>query len=781
MSETDAPPPEPSTIYAPPTEAENFSTADDGTQPQKPASLLWRIGSILGLAALILFQLIQLAFWIGRENQPPTATASQQMNIARDYIALDALRHPGRLLDYEFKSPVIPIPPLYHLAVATMMKYEESEKAGFYVNALFLALLAVALWGLGRRFSGEWAGLFAAVLLTCAADVQALSREQVPDLALAALVAAGYWAYLASDRFQRKLPSLLFGVLFAAAQLTKWSAFAYFLPVFFLGALALGGKRGRLGAALAFVVVVVLTAPWYRAHWPFLVPRLLEAAFGQDSSTSVLAYLGTTALGLEFPVFLAALGGLVFNQWAKPKPDLLALCAWFCLSFLFWSFLPARDARFLLPALAPLAVLVTGLPFRGVVPGLCVFQLVCAANFGFGVIPRLGLAVPLVPVGIFRSMPILEEDWKIPNILAEVQRSGTTGQEKDYLSIMADHPRFNCATFDWERRKLNIETVQIRYPSKNMGSFSNFVLIKMDAKDVPDLITLKVNPFGSLSMADKPGTPAAPGGKPEAGAWFQQGYQAMQRWTLPDGTQGVVFWRRHVAENPFRERYAMFNYYDDGSLVANNLSIDLGEWDPTLGVHKEVTITAKSISFDGLKATNVRLAMQDLTLLPVKSAGSLVMDGSSGKGVTQSTEDMLLNVRFMRMRRLRILSATVTDKDAEAYLLKHTRIPGVKMTNFSLNKNVAVKAKVLNFLPVTAEASTQLRPDGRGMDVKLTHTTVAGIPIPLGLLLGDRVKMKLAFDLNLPFEVEVSPFTIENGRVRMKEAKEVKEAKEDAP
>jgi len=747
--------------------------ADGEAAPSKHASLIGRIGSVLGLAALVLFHVGLLAFWTRSENQPPTSTASQQMNIARDYLAQDALHNPGRLLDYEFKAPTIPIPPVYHLAVASMMKYEESEKAGFYVNALFLALLCVAVWGLGRRFSGEWGGLFAAILITCMPDVQALAREQVPDLALAAWVATGYWAFLASDKFQRKLPSLLVGVIFVAAQLTKWSAFTYFLPIFIVGALALGGSRGRLGAALAFLVAVVLTAPWYRAQWPLMVPRLLEAAFGQESSSSVLAYVGTIALGLEFPLFLAALGGVAFNQWAKPKPDLLGLLAWFILSFLFWSFLPVRDARFMLPALAPLAVLVTGLPFKGVVPGLCAFQLLCAANFGIGVIPRLGLALPLVPVAVFRSMPILEEDWKIPNILAEVQRSGTAGQEKDYLSVMATHPRFNCATFDWERRKLGIETVQIRYPSKNMGSFSNFVLIKMDAKDVPDLITLKVNPFGSLSVADKPGSsaaPSVPAGKPEPGAWFQQGYQAMQRWTLPDSSQGVVFWRRHVAENPFKERYAMFNYYDDGSLVANNLSIDLGEWDPTLGVHKEVTITAKNISFDGLKASNVRLVMQDLTLLPVKSAGSLVMDG--GKGATQSTEDMLLNVRFMRMRRLRILSATVTDKDAETYLLKHTRIPGVTMTNFNLNKNVAVKAKVFNFLPVTAEASAELRPDGRGMDVKLTHTTVAGVPVPLGLLLGDRVKMKLAFDLNLPFEVEVSPFTIENGRVRMKAEKE---------
>ena len=776
MPENDeTPSPTPSTIYAPPTEVENFSGTEGEVQPQKPASLLKRLSSILGLVALIVFQVVQLAFWTGRENQPPTSTASQQMNIARDYLAQDALHNPGRLLDYEFKAPTIPIPPLYHLAVASMMKHEESEKAGFYVNALFLALLCVSVWGLGRRFGGEWGGLFAAILVTCMPDVQAMAREQVPDLALAAWVAAAYWAFFASEKFQRKLPSLLVGVIFVAAQLTKWSAFTYFLPIFAIGALALGGSSGRLGAVLAFLFAVVFTAPWYRAQWPFMVPRLLEAAFGQESSSSVLTYVSTLALGLEFPLFLAALGGVAFNQWAKPKPDLLGLCAWFALSFLFWSFLPVRDARFMLPALAPLAVLITGLPFKGVVPGLCAFQLLCAANFGLGVIPRLGFAVPLVPIAVFRSMPILEEDWKIPNILAEVQRSGTAGQEKDYLSVMATHPRFNCATFDWERRKLGIETVQIRYPSKNMGSFSNFVLIKMDAKDVPDLITLKINPFGSLSVADNPGSPASPAvpaGKPEPGAWFQQGYQVMQRWTLPDSSQGVVFWRRHVAENPFKERYAMFNYYDDGSLVANNLSIDLGEWDPTLGVHKEVIITAKSLSFDGLKATNVRLAMQDLTLLPVKAAGSLVMDGASGKGVTQSTEDMLLNVRFMRMRRLRILSATVTDKDAEAYLLKRTRIPGVTMTNFNLNKNVAVKAKVLNFLPVTAEASAELRPDGRGMDVKLTHTTVAGVPMPLGLLLGDRVKMKLAFDLNLPFEVEVSPFTIENGRVRMKAEKE---------
>jgi len=601
-----------------PSEIVDSLILDTGTAADKSKhnDLLGKIIVPIALIALTLFHFSQLSFWAAHDSRPPTAAAALQLHIAQDYAEMEVFRHPGRLFGYEFRPSTIPIPPIYHLSVAALAGTDSFEKAGIRANAIFLGLLCIALWGIGKRLGGEWAGLAAAVIFSGIAEVQALAREQVPDLALASLVAAAYWAYLESERFSLKLPSILFGVLLGAAQLTKWSAFSYFLPILLFGASALGERRGRLGAGLALIIGMALAVPWYRANWPLLIPKLLDSAFNPVSSPPVFYYLGGISLSLELPLFLAGIAALASYRKLLATRDFLTHAGWLGLSLLFYSFIPAKDPRFILPALAPIVILVSGLQRKRLLWGLSIFQLLCVLNFGIGVIPRLEVSPPLLPVRMFRNMPASSNDWRIPEILREAQASASHGHNIGYLSVLGEDRFFNTATFDWERRKLGLDKVRIQWPSRNMGSFANFVVLKVLKKDVPDTITLKINPFGS-TLAQARGSDE----DPSQGAWFRQGYRALQRWILPDGTRGVMFWRRQLLADPFRERYAFFDYYKDNGLVVRGMGVNLGEWDSARGVHREVVVHAKSISFDGLKARDVHMVMEDLTLLPTGDQG----------------------------------------------------------------------------------------------------------------------------------------------------------------
>jgi len=423
---------------------------------------------------------------------------------------------------------------------------------------------------------------------------------------------------------------------------------------------------------------------------------------------------------------------------------------------LFWTLLPHRDPKFMLPGLIPLAVLIGGINSRAVLAILCGFELLSAANFGFGLIPGVTIRVQNVPLTVFRSMMPAVEDWKIAKILGEMRGIPDASEEREHLSVMADHPRFNSATFEWERSRLGLGNIRIRLPGQQMGEFSNFIVIKMAPSVVAERIVVQANPFGSLSVADASQKPDQP---PEEGGWFQQGYEAMQRWNLPDGDRAVMFWRRRIFSNPFHERTAFFQYYEEGPVVARNMRVDLGEWDPARGVHRSVSVRASELAFGDFKATDVHLIMEDLTLLPIEK--------TQEETLLTDTQNLLLNVRFLRMRRLKILAGTVMEKDAEKYLSAQTRIPGLRVTDLKLNKNVVLKASLFNIVPVSVEVAAQARSDGRGMDLEVQRSDVAGVPLPLGLLLGERIRTTLAFDLDLPFEVEVAPFNIADGRVVM--------------
>lgn len=122
-------------------------------------------------------------------------------------------------------------PPLYF--VSTVPFYAAiglCQEAAAMPNTLFLALLLVATYRIGRHFHSRGAGLLAAALLSLFPQVFGQARSQMIDLSLTATLALSVWLMLETDLLRRPGRSILWGIAMGLGMLAKWT-----FPIYMAG------------------------------------------------------------------------------------------------------------------------------------------------------------------------------------------------------------------------------------------------------------------------------------------------------------------------------------------------------------------------------------------------------------------------------------------------------------------------------------------------------------------------------------------------------------------
>jgi 4-amino-4-deoxy-L-arabinose transferase-like glycosyltransferase len=104
-----------------------------------------------------------------------------------------------------------------------------SVDAGPMINLLYMAILLSSTYGLGIKLAGRKVGLLATALVGTYPMVYAMSRYFYQEFALAAMVAVSIYFLMASDRFQNRRESLLFGLCLGLGLLTKRTYVAFML------------------------------------------------------------------------------------------------------------------------------------------------------------------------------------------------------------------------------------------------------------------------------------------------------------------------------------------------------------------------------------------------------------------------------------------------------------------------------------------------------------------------------------------------------------------------
>lgn len=718
---------------------EKLSPFEDLEEPteRRPAArpLTWRdlAGSLAGLALLVAFHFAQAGHWTAHDRRSPGWDQAVQLETTWELRRHLRAGEVGAALSMPPRSGMPPFPILYHATLLPVIAGPDPVNGAVWVNACYLALLCLALWGLGRHFLGPWEGLGAAILFTCTPEVAWLSRESLVDVALTAWVASAYWAFAASDGLRKTGASLLLGLLFGAAMMTKWSAFSYFLPLLVpaLTALTRGPSAGPLAAAAAAAAVA---GPWYASQLPVVVPKLFEAVGDQavPLSRGLFTYPRLMAENLELPLFALGVIGALVPSLRRKTEDSWVLPAWFLAAFVFWTLVPNRQLRYLLPGLTPLALLAMG-PYPKALRGAaCAVALASAWNYPRGVLPRLAFDAG-VPVSVFKSDKPIREDWPLGEILKAAHGLRQPGTALSNLAFVANHPRLNGHNLNFELMRLGLDGLRIRGVNKRYTELCEFVLVKTGSlgpasvvNQLPEVQTVMLDP----------------------GRWWQRGWAEARRFPLPDGSEAVLFQRRRPRKAPVGEGRLRFDYYEDKAFTAEGLEVDLGRWDAERGVYPRATVSAARLVVRGLEVENARLVMTGLNLFSADESAAAKADPMS-------------DPRLTRLDGLELAYAEVRA-EALAEFLK-ARVKGLSQAAVTFEGGVATAEGVWRGKKVRLRVKPELLARGEGLKAGVLSAEFMGLPLPAGALVGDRLRVPFAPSSELPFRITVPSLTVEGG------------------
>jgi 4-amino-4-deoxy-L-arabinose transferase-like glycosyltransferase len=259
----------------------------------------------LVLALLWLFHVVNNGLWQSTNvvilgwDRPAHLLRSLAYHQALRPLSLDSI---SQIITYHNFYP-----PLFHLSVALFYGlFGVSADVTAAANAIYMAVLLFAVYGIGKRMFGAKVGLLAAFLVSMLPIVFCLSRYTYVEYALMSMVALSVYLLIRTDEFQNKTYSLLFGLSVGLGMLTKWVFIAFLagpLGYVLIRAFPRQGLRWTLGRA--------------KVNWRLLI---LSAAISSLVSllSSQLSRLGTTRW--------------VFNRQAS-------LICWGCVTVvLYWAF-----------------------------------------------------------------------------------------------------------------------------------------------------------------------------------------------------------------------------------------------------------------------------------------------------------------------------------------------------------------------------------------------------------------------------------------------------------
>jgi hypothetical protein len=669
----------------------------------KPSPKIFAL-SLFCLAAFLAWQAFAVRNYIRAESRPPSWDQAIHLEIALDYREALQVGDWGKVMNLAPKPGMPPFPPLHHLLLKGIFSGPDPAGAALWLNWFYVAVLAISLFALAWHFRPDETAVLSVIIFCCSPAVQELLYTQLMDLALVACAAAAYWALVASNEFYYWAGSLFFGVIFGVGMLLKWSFFSYMLPAAYAALAALAYREKRWKVLVAAGVALLSCGYWYVLHFPTLIPRLFQAtadfAVPFWRGGAAFTYLWLAADGLGPLLLVLSVIGLFAPQFRRYGHHGWMMVAWVVCAFVFWTVVPNRQIRFLLPGLPMLAVAGLGPWPKWLFWGLAAVQLFSAANFSTGWIDPIRLPLPWGTVRLFPTIPPAREDWKIADILAEAEKRHEPGTQFSNLTLVANDSRFNGPVFNWTSKLIGFPHVRVRGVNNRLCELSALVLVK----------------GGSL------GPDSVIGGLPEARqtiqdpkGWFAQAYEEARRWPLPDGYDAVLYQLKHPKTAPVARGKAHYQFYSAGPFEANDFDIELTRWNPARSVYGLVKASAAQMQLRGLVLTDLKAEMGDALFVPIYFGKS----------------DQWSDLRLLKIGKLRLKSAKVSAEAIRAFLEK--RVPGLKVSSLEIDKTARLRGR-LGRLKISAELSAEILQDPPALRVRLLDARVGTTAVPEFLL-----------------------------------------------
>lgn len=267
-------------------------------------------------------------------------------------------------------------PPLFQLIGATIHLADMSNLPFHIIYLTPLVFFIISMhfvYKIGKEIFDKKTGLLAAMIVSFYPEIYKHSRYFNDGIALVAMVSFSTYCLLRTRSFRSIKFSLLFGIAFGLGMLTKELFIIYMLPlVTFIILQSLSVRSDRLKKILNVIIFVCLSSSitlatgyyqgvggdlhsvWLRIFRPWHWSEIDRAT--QYKSLFYVAVIERNLLTLFFTVlFLTAFCYFLISKVSKR--DKFFLILWLFLPGLFLTLFPLKDSRYVLPSLAPMALI----------------------------------------------------------------------------------------------------------------------------------------------------------------------------------------------------------------------------------------------------------------------------------------------------------------------------------------------------------------------------------------------------------------------------------------
>lgn len=415
-----------------------------------------------------------------------------------------------------YRPPLVPLAALpFYAAFGT------GYRSAMLVTVLFLAILTVSTYKLGKIIHSCGLGLVAAGVVSTLPGVMTYTRVFNIDFPTMALVPAGMYFAVASEGFRKRGMSLALGAVIGLGLLTKWSYIVFLAPMIIAESIHHRRNLGSANMILSGLVAAATASAWYvNALRHGLIQSLIHYAYGAAAKPYVqgLGSMFDLSTLLFYPfalyerlmgpfyfvtlfsaVILASIVGAVFLRgWLKSLVSsrlTRSLAFSFLAPLMIFTFLELKSVRYFLPALPSLVILLLAIVWNtharlgplllvGILVGGSLVSVVGALEPTIGA--RWGIydswtIYDTIPHYYSEYQPPKSDDWKLEQMIQLVARLNPQAN----IGTLADHWVFNQDTLTYYAVRLGFDTLRFRdfrdsqiYPPYDDLNYYDFILLK---------------------------------------------------------------------------------------------------------------------------------------------------------------------------------------------------------------------------------------------------------------------------------------------------------------
>ncbi len=481
---------------------------------------------IIGLVSIILFHIIINLIWLKMEIAPPMwDQAADALHSLEFYKPLKQLDIMGFLKVYLHYRPAR-APLTFIVAAPFFGLLGFSVDAATISNFLYLIILVLAIYGIGRKLYGTGVGLLSAFVVSTIPIIAGLSREFLPDYALTAFVALSIYTLLESEYFSNRVASIALGVSCGLGMLAKIPFPLFFAaPLLYTVFLSFIIKKGRQARRTLLInmtifagVALLISGLYYIYNFMPWLSYLYSASYGgniqkywQGNYCNLKDFLHYSYIFFqdELSAFYSLLGIilllplLVYKTMWKFKNKIknsallllkspeIVLLLWAAIPYIVIACLRNRDPRINAACIAPLGILLSSWVFA--VPGrwlkrcLVVFVIfvgsiqLIKASFGMEYPRRVPVKIKSIHWFLFPGhyaycQPPETHTWQMEEIIHYIDQIESRAGRKEpgkYVNIgfIPDIPRFQTAALIYYLITLNLPYEAVKVAEFPDGQF----------------------------------------------------------------------------------------------------------------------------------------------------------------------------------------------------------------------------------------------------------------------------------------------------------------------